>query len=70
MGILPLYQGVAMYDFWVRYRGCPCMYAVCNVHVLRELEGCHERDGRQWSVRLQELKRRRADRGTDKSSPS
>ncbi len=58
MGILPLYQGIAVHDFRALYRGYPCQHAVCNVHVLRELEGCHERDGSQWPVRMQELLKR------------
>lgn len=58
MGLLPLYQGIAVHDFWAPYRGYPCTHAVCNVHVLRELEGCRERDGSQWPVRMQDLLRR------------
>ena len=58
MGLLPLYEGIAMHDFWAPYRGYPCQHAVCNVHVLRELEGCHERDGSQWPVRMQDLLKR------------
>lgn len=55
MGLLPLYQGTAVHDFWAPYRGYPCTHAVCNAHVLRELEGCRERDGSQWPVRMQDF---------------
>ena len=58
MGILPLYQGIAVHDFWSSYKKYPCTYAVCNAHLLRELEGSHERDGNQWSVKMKELLRR------------
>ena len=58
IGILPLYQGIAVHDFWGSYLKYPCTHAVCNTHILRELEGSHERDGNQWSVKMKELLKR------------
>ena len=49
MGILPLYEGVSIHDFWGPYFSFPCVHAVCNAHLVRELKACAERDGTTWA---------------------
>ena len=49
MGILPLYKDVSIHDFWGSYFSFPCAHAVCNAHLVRELEACAERDGATWA---------------------
>ena len=55
MGILPLYKGVSIHDFWGSYFSFPCFHAVCNAHLVRELEACAERDGTTWAIQLKDL---------------
>ncbi len=66
MGVLPGYAGIAVHDHWSPYfTFTDCRHAVCNEHLVRELDGVVARDGAHWAKRLKiilydglELKRR------------
>ena len=55
MGILPLFNGIAVHDFWPPYFKYSCQHSVCLAHIDRELTACNERDNSQWSLRMQEF---------------
>lgn len=38
LGILPEYHGVAVHDFWKPYLTYDCKHALCNAHLIRELD--------------------------------
>jgi len=53
MGVLPGYTGVAVHDHWSPYfTFTDCKHAVCNEHLVRELDGVVARDGARWAKRL------------------
>jgi len=41
-GILPIFQGCAIHDFWKPYFRYDCQHALCIAHLLRELVFLHE----------------------------
>jgi len=53
MGVLPGYTGVAVHDHWSPYFGfTTCDHAVCNEHLVRELDGVQQRGDARWPLRL------------------
>ena len=54
MGILPVFQGVAVHDFWASYLGYDCDHALCNAHLLRELTFVWEECRQKWANTLSE----------------
>jgi transposase len=52
MGILPVFQGVAVHDFWASYLGYDCDHALCNAHLLRELTFVWEECRQKWAKLL------------------
>lgn len=55
IGILPLYDGVAVHDCWKAYLNYPCKHALCNVHLLRELIFVGEQDNEAWAKDMKKL---------------
>jgi len=56
MGVLPGYTGVAVHDHWSPYfTFTDCDHAVCNEHLVRELEGVVARDGGRWAQNLKKV---------------
>ena len=55
MGILPGFQGTMVHDFWTPYFGYSSDHAICNAHLLRELQGISENFGHRWSEALRAL---------------
>lgn len=52
MGILPLFKGTLVHDFWKPYFRYGCGHALCNAHLVRELRGVSENTGQEWSERM------------------
>ena len=51
IGILPDFTGCAVHDCWQPYFGyADCEHALCNAHLLRELNGIEENDRQGWPV--------------------
>ena len=56
MGILPDYHGTAVHDHWPAYfQFTGCAHAVCNEHIVRELDGVTERDGQPWAAEMKQI---------------
>ena len=55
MGIIPQFSGVLVHDCWAPYFRYTCTHALCNAHLLRELEGISENFSQNWSVAMQNL---------------
>ncbi|WP_231845197.1 IS66 family transposase [Methanocella paludicola] len=47
-GILPVFKGVLVHDFWKPYFKYGCGHVLCNAHLLRELRGVSEAFGQEW----------------------
>lgn len=52
IGILPLFQGRAIHDFWKPYFKYDCSHGLCNAHHLRELFFLHEQQNQAWAKRM------------------
>lgn len=55
MGILEHFKGIAVHDHWKPYLKYDCLHALCNGHILRELERAWEQDGQKWAKRMKVL---------------
>lgn len=54
--VLPKFKGVAVHDCWGSYFGFSEMkHAICNAHILRELNGIIENKQTKWAVEMKEL---------------
>ena len=57
-GLLPSYGGILMHDAYQSYFGHGYAHALCNAHLLRELQAIYEADQRhRWSWQLMRLLR-------------
>ncbi|CAA6809171.1 MAG: Transposase [uncultured Sulfurovum sp.] len=55
MGILPLFEGIAVHDHWKSYSKYACTHSFCNAHILRELNGITENENVLWSNDMHKL---------------
>ncbi len=55
MGILPGFQGTMIHEFWAPDFGYSSDHAICNAHLLRELQGISENAGHRRSEALRAL---------------
>lgn len=54
--VLPNFTGVAVHDCWSSYFGFAAMrHAVCNAHIVRELNGIIENNESKWGGSMKEL---------------
>ena len=54
-GILPVFKGRLIHDFWKPYFLLECEHGLCNPHLLRELQALSELDHQPWSSALSQL---------------
>ena len=54
-GIIPLFAGVLVHDFWRPYLAYLCAHALCNAHLLRELKFLLEEMNQSWAGRMMDL---------------
>ena len=55
LGVLPVFFGIAVHDFWESYLRYPCKHAYCNAQILRELTRVEEETHQQWAVNMRTL---------------
>jgi transposase len=54
--VLPEFRGVAVHDCWGSYFGfSELKHAICNAHILRELNGIIENSQSKWAIKMKEL---------------
>ena len=53
--ILPEFKGRLVHDCWQTYLDLPCLHALCNAHILRELVFIHEECQQVWAKSLFDL---------------
>ena len=56
-GVLPDFAGVAVHDGYASYWEYACAHALCNAHILRELQFLIERQQQGWAAELAALLR-------------
>ena len=57
-GVLKGFRGTAVHDCWKPYfQYNNCVHALCNAHLLRELQGVIDNTGQLWASQMQELLR-------------
>lgn len=56
-GVLPGFAGTAIHDGYAPYWKYECLHALCNAHILRELQFVFERSQQQWAAELATLLR-------------
>jgi transposase len=56
-GVLPGFGGTAIHDGYAPYWKYECLHALCNAHILRELQFVVERSQQQWAAELASLLR-------------
>ena len=55
-GLLPEYQGILMHDAYPTYFALECQHALCNAHLLRDLQAIYEAEPSQrWPQQLKRL---------------
>lgn len=56
IGILASFKGVAVHDFWKSYYNyTDCSHAICNAHIIRELNSVIENSKQLWALRMKAL---------------
>lgn len=48
-GVLPVFEGAAIHDYWKSYYQYECSHALCNAHHLRDPTYVHEQMDRPWA---------------------
>lgn len=54
-GVLPSYEGRLVHDRYASYTCYPARHALCNAHLLRDLESVIEQTRESWAKKLQRL---------------
>jgi transposase len=54
-GIMQRFTGIMVHDFWKPYFSFRSGHALCNAHIVRELQGITDAFGQEWSSLLKEL---------------
>ncbi len=54
-GVLNQYGGIVTHDRYNTYFSLSCTHALCNAHLLRDLEAVIEQTNETWATRLQKL---------------
>ena len=55
-GVLKEFTGTAVHDCWKPYFNYDnCVHALCNAHLLRELQGVIDNTGQAWASQMQDL---------------
>jgi transposase len=54
-GILPVFKGRLIHDFWKPYFRLGCEHGLCNPHLLRELQALSDLDHQPWTSDLSQL---------------
>ena len=55
IGILPLFNGIGVHDFWKSYFNYDFIHTLCNSHHLRELNFVSETEKFDWSNKIADL---------------
>jgi transposase len=55
IGILPLFNGIAVHDNWANYFSYNCQHSLCNTHHLRDLTFVEEEEKRPWAEPMKKL---------------
>lgn len=55
IGILPIFTGISVHDFWNPYLSYSCTHSFCCAHILRELNRVEEETEQKWPRILSEL---------------
>jgi len=55
IGILPVFEGIAVHDHWKPYFHYGKKHGLCNAHHARELTYHEEQYGQEWSKKLKEI---------------
>jgi transposase len=55
IGVLPMFEGDLMHDFWKPYNSYDCKHKLCNVHHLRDLTFCDEVEKSNIAGQLKQL---------------
>lgn len=55
IGILPLFQGIAVHDAWAPYWHADCDHGLCNAHHLRALTALVEQGDQAWAQAMKDL---------------
>lgn len=55
IGILPVFNGTAVHDFWKTYLKYPCKHSLCNGHNLRDLTFAYEEKNAMWANGMKDL---------------
>ena len=55
IGILPLFNGIGVHDFWKSYFHYDFTHTLCNSHHLRELNFVIESEKFEWSHKIKDL---------------
>jgi transposase len=54
-GVLSVFKGRLIHDFWKPYFRLECAHGLCNPHLLRELQALSELDQQPWTSDLSQL---------------
>ena len=58
IGILPNFNGVLVHDCWAPYFNLDVRHALCNAHLLRDLNGIIESTNQVWPIEMREILRK------------